>query len=298
MDGVYERLTLKQQYTAGEHFAHVVETRSGMVAVANNGTIYGGGIYDGVVNTDLRHDELNGIHRAYMIGAVHPSARRVLFIGLGSGAWANVLADHPDVESLTVLEINPAYVTMLGFYPNVAALTKKPNVHIEIDDGRRWLSHHPEARFDLIISSTTFNWRSNATSLLSTEFLDLVRQRLNPGGVLLINSTGSGRVQLTVARAFPYVWRISGLMAASESPIALDFARARAQMANYRVDGRLALNMSAPEDRVILDDVLRAATSDVEPRASVLSRLGHLTPITEDNMGTEWFLSRYLRPER
>jgi hypothetical protein len=40
------------------------------------------------------------------------------------------------------------------------------------------------ARFDLIVMETTFNWRANISSLLSAEFLALARTRLNPQSIL------------------------------------------------------------------------------------------------------------------
>ncbi len=44
-------------------FRHLVENRSGVLAVLENGTVYGGGAYDGVFNVDLVHDR-NGLVRA------------------------------------------------------------------------------------------------------------------------------------------------------------------------------------------------------------------------------------------
>jgi len=93
-------------------------------------------------------------------------------IGLASGSWAQVIANDSEVESLTIVEINPGYLPLVAQRPAVRKLLQNPKVAIVIDDGRRWLLHHPERKFDLVVSNTTWNWRANASNLLSIEFLE------------------------------------------------------------------------------------------------------------------------------
>src|SRR5262249_35891912 len=50
---LYERLQYKQEWQQVGRFAHVVETKSGIVTVSQEGAVYGGGIYDGMFNVDL-----------------------------------------------------------------------------------------------------------------------------------------------------------------------------------------------------------------------------------------------------
>ena len=90
--------------------SQVVENRSGIITVDRDGTVFGNGMYDGRFNTDLKHDS-NGIVRPYALSLFHPAPRDVLMIGLSSGSWAQVIANNPDVASLTIVEINPGYVT-------------------------------------------------------------------------------------------------------------------------------------------------------------------------------------------
>jgi spermidine synthase len=112
-------------------------------------------------------------------------------IGLGSGSWAQVVANQPHVEQLTVVEINPGYLKLIPQYPAVASLLGNPRVRIIIDDGRRWLVRSPGQRFDAIVMNTTLHWRNHVSNLLSVDFLRLARQHLNLGGVLFYNITGS-----------------------------------------------------------------------------------------------------------
>ncbi|MBZ5585763.1 MAG: hypothetical protein LAQ30_26930 [Acidobacteriia bacterium] len=103
-----------------------------------DGTVYGGAIYDGRFSVSLV-DDRNIIARAYALSAFHPAPKDVLMIGLASGSWAQVVANHPQVEKLTLVEINPGYLNLIPHHPEVASLLHNPKVDIVIDDGRRWL---------------------------------------------------------------------------------------------------------------------------------------------------------------
>ena len=119
-------------------FTHVIENRSGIITVDTDRTVFGNGMYDGHFNTDLKHDN-NGIVRPYALSLFHPAPRDVLMIGLSSGSWAQVVANNPAVATLTIVEINPGYATLIAQEPEVASLLTNPKVTIVIDDGRRWL---------------------------------------------------------------------------------------------------------------------------------------------------------------
>ena len=61
--------------------------KSGVIAVTQTGTVFGGGIYDGRFNVSLVNDT-NGIQRAFALSYYHPDPKEVLMIGLSSGSWA------------------------------------------------------------------------------------------------------------------------------------------------------------------------------------------------------------------
>ena len=85
-----------------------------------------------------------------MLAALHPNPQEVLEIGLSSGSWARVVASHSAVQKLTIVEINPAYETLLRRYPQAAGLLQDPRVSLHFDDGRRWLRR---IRIGLLMSS-------------------------------------------------------------------------------------------------------------------------------------------------
>ncbi len=291
-DSFYERLLFKEDYSTGQRFANIIETKTGVITVGEDRVVYGHGTYDGTLNTSLI-DDTNGIFRAYGVSAFHPVPRNVLMIGLSSGSWANVLAHHPQVESLTVVEINRGYLDLVAQYPAVSSILVNPKIEIVIDDGRRWLRRNDD-QFDLVVMNTTYHWRSNSTNLLSAEFLELVRDHLKPDGVLMFNATESSQVQRTAALVFPYAYRFSNFMVVSDSPIVPDGQRLRETLATYVVDGRAVFDMNVDQHRQRLEEVVsvlgRADGSwySTEGRESILARTIDDYVVTDDNMGTEW----------
>jgi spermidine synthase len=289
----YDRLLFKSQYP-NSRFAQVVETRSGVIGVTPDGTVFGGGAYDGRFNVGLTKD-INGISRPYAISALHPFPRRVLMIGLGSGSWAQVVANHPQLESLQVVEINPGYLKLIPQHPAVSSLLQNPKVQIAIDDGRRWLMRHPEEKFDFVIANTTFYWRDHISNLLSMEFLQIVRRHLNRGGVFFYNTTRSDDAMATGIAVFPYALRFTRCIAVSDSPILFDRSRWKSVLLQYAIDGRPVVDEHDPQQVSRLDELVNmkddpsgADDLSVEFDDQLRRRLHGRLIITDDNMGLEW----------
>ena len=298
---MYERLLFKSHYKPAMRFSDLVENRNGVIAVFPSTAGYGyptqivfsGGVYDGRFNTDIMRDS-NGIFRAFAICGLDPKPKKVLIIGLASGSWAQVVASDSTVEDVTVVEINPGYLPLIRQYADVESLLRNPKAHIFIDDGRRWLLAHPESRYDFILMNTTWNWRANTSNLLSTEFMGLLREHLNTGGIAYYNTTWSREVLATGVAAFPYALRIHNFLAVSDSPLALDKGTWRTALTHYRIDGRPVFDLANSMQKARLEEVLQLADQlDVpngllESRNSLLKRLKGARLVTDDNMGTEW----------
>lgn len=295
--GLYERMLFRNEYHDGIRFQRLVENRAGVIAVTDDDTVFGGGAYDGRFNTDLVHDS-NGLFRIFQLSSFHPAPKDVLMIGLASGSWGQVLVNHPQLHSLTVVEINPGYLELISQFPQVASLLKNPKVKIVTDDGRRWLMENPERKFNVIVTNTTFNWREHASNLLSVEYLRLVRRHLKSGGVYFYNTTSSPEVFLTGTTVFPYGMRVGNALALSDTPIEIDTERLRATLLAYKIDDRPVFDLSRAQDAMrfqeMLDMTHRFGTSQdlahptVELADSLRARFRGARIITDDNMGTEW----------
>ncbi len=292
---LFERLVFGVRPEASVPFARMVENRNGMIGVTREGAVFGGGVYDGYFNVDPVND-VNIVARIYLLSAFCPAPKRILVIGLASGSWGQILANHPQAEALDAVEINPGYLQLLPQYPVVQSFVQNPKVRIYVDDGRRWLFAHPAARYDAIIANTTFNWRDHSSGLLSSEFLNLVRSHLNPGGVYYFNSTESDETMATALHVFPYGLRVINFLAVSDSPIFIDQERLTENLHQYKIDGRLVFDPQNPESEKILATYNALLNSlkgrpqflGLELSDSLRARLGRRFVITDDNMGLEW----------
>jgi hypothetical protein len=293
---VYGQLEYLRDYRdPGAQLADVVETRSGVVTVDADGAIFGGGVYDGWMFTDIH--ETDTVRRPLSLSFIHPDPKEVLIVGMSGGAWSQLIANHPQVEKVTIIEINPGYVQVVRRYPEVAPLLRNPKVELFFDDGRRWMFRNRRRKFDMIVMDTTYHWRAHATNLLSAEFLGLARGMLKPGGILYYNTTFSYEAQRTGATQFPYAFRFGPLLAVSDSPIQLDRERWRRVLLDYRLEGKPILDPSVPEDVGILNDLLSCAdtlpgdtyvSEGMETRENILRRTAGMPLVTDDNMIVEW----------
>jgi len=217
-------------------------------------------------------------------------------IGLASGSWAQILINDPRVQKFDVVEINPGYLDLIPQYPVVSSLLKNPKLNLFVDDGRRWLLAHPTERYDLIVANSTYHWRDHSTTLLSREFLQLVRQHLNPGGIYYYNTTESDEAMATGLSVYPYSLRIVNFLAVSDSPIVFDRDRWLNLLSTYQIDGRPVFDPLDPKLQQVLA-IYRALAGTVnapprffglETSESMRVRLGRQHLITDDNMGREW----------
>jgi len=111
--------------------------------------------------------------------------RSVLVIGCGAGITAGAVSIDPRVERETIVEIEHLVPQAASAYfgePNFNVL-HNPKVQVRIDDGRHYLLTAKE-RFDGITVDPLDPWVKGAANLYTKEFLEVMKQRLNPGGTV------------------------------------------------------------------------------------------------------------------
>ena len=296
-DLLYEKLTFGNRLDSRTTFARLVENRNGVIGVTQEAAVFGGGVYDGYFRIDPSHDS-NLIIRALALSAFHPAPKRILMVGLSSGSWGQVFANHPQLESLDIVEINPGYLQLIPQYPVVSSLLQNPKVHIYVDDGRRWLIAHPDARYDAIICNSTYFWRDHASSLISVEFFELAHKHLNPRGVFYFNTTESAEAIATALHVFPYGLRVINFLVVSDSPIQVDMLHWVDILRQYKIDNRYLFDPANAEAQQTLAEYVRFAGSinlppeqvGFEGSASLRKKYEHERLTTDNNMGREWEL--------
>jgi len=283
---ILEKMFYKNIYPKKRPFKYVIQNRVGILTVEGSKTdiIYGGGVYDGQFNLDPVLNT-NGIRRAYIIAALHPDPQEVLEIGLSSGSWSRVIANHTAVRKLTVVEINPGYIDLIRRYPEHATILNDPKIKIFIDDGRRWLSRHPDSKFDVIVWNASFNWRNFATNTLSEEFLRLCKNHLRQGGVIYYNTTGSKDIPFTASHVFKFLTQYDSFLAASDRPFAMTPDEKYKNLLKFQNSGKPVFDRDNDALGKVLEELVAFDQSDKSDKVRNKKGLWH---ITDDNMATEF----------
>jgi spermidine synthase len=124
---------------------------------------------------------------------VHPNPKSVLIVGCGAGVTAGSFLTHPSIERVVICEIEPLIPTKVA--PNFknenygvtdakhVADTYKKTVQIVYDDARHFMLTASE-KFDIITSDPIHPWVKGAATLYTKEYFELVKKRLNPGGMV------------------------------------------------------------------------------------------------------------------
>ncbi|WP_395744316.1 fused MFS/spermidine synthase [Prosthecobacter sp.] len=286
----YERLQYKHDFKYGMHFTQTIESRHGVITVDTSNAVYGNGAYDGMIGTKL--EPKSWLVRPYFLSAVRDRIENVLVIGVASGSWTQILVSHPQVKHVTAIELSHGYLDLIHARPEVSSLLANPKLELVIDDGRRWLRQHPDARFDAIVMNTTHHWREFASALLSREFLTEVKAHLTPDGIAFWNCTESPRAARTGMEVFPHTLMVMNHCLASNAPLEPDRGRWEKILADYRIDGQPVI----PADQIggILDFL--SGETLPEPgnmwhwcrRPTMQAAWGDATVITDDNLGHEY----------
>jgi spermidine synthase len=133
--------------------------------------------------SDLRLQRMLG----HLTTLLPRQARSVLVIGCGAGVTAGAVSINPDVERVTIVEIEPLVPKTAGQY--FAAVNHdvlhNPKVRVVVDDARHFLMTTNES-FDAITSDPLDPWVKGAATLYTKEFFDIARAHLNPGGVMTL----------------------------------------------------------------------------------------------------------------
>jgi spermidine synthase len=178
--------------------------------VANRQGYYGEIIYVGEgMNSSMAVSRLGGVLNYHNAGKVQASsdpndmrlqrmlghlatlvpehARDVLVIGCGAGVTAGAVSIDPAVVHETIAEIESLVARAVARYFSAENfdVVQNPKVHVEIDDARHFVLTTKE-KFDAITSDPFDPWVKGAATLYTSEFFELIKRHLNPGGVVTV----------------------------------------------------------------------------------------------------------------
>ncbi|MEC9374484.1 MAG: fused MFS/spermidine synthase [Planctomycetota bacterium] len=198
---------------------------------------------------------------AHLPLVLHGNAKSALVIGLGGGNTLASATLHPSLERIDCVEISPEVQdAALRFFDRQSSMGD-PRVNMITGDGRLHLAMTDQT-YDVIMSQPSNPWVAGASALFTREGFELMRERLNEGGVACIwvqgfkVSTESVKTLVATFRAvFPEMdlWesRVGGdyFLTGYTGPRSIDVAQALEAMRAPRVAQELSrMDMTAPAD--------------------------------------------------
>lgn len=121
----------------------------------------------------------------------HPAPSGVLVISGGAGGLLNEILKHP-VKKIDYVELDPLVIAMIKKFP--AEITQREltdtRVNIINEDGRFFL-HHSPAHYDVALIGVSNLSDLTTNRFFTQEFFFLVKQKLQPKGILAFFLPGS-----------------------------------------------------------------------------------------------------------
>ncbi|MBS1784244.1 MAG: fused MFS/spermidine synthase [Acidobacteria bacterium] len=235
-------------------------------------------------------------------------------VGFGTGRSSAVVAAG-GFKSIDIAEISPGIVqaAQASFQSINNQVLSRPEVHLQLEDGRNFLLLHPNKKYDLITMELSSIWFAGTTSLYSREFYQLAKSRLAPNGVfqqwvqihhLTLSEIGS--VLFTLRSVFPQVslWIAGnqGVLVATDQPQIIRSAALSRMTPSVLgpLTGRPPAEAKTLLDAILKDRVLSPEDVDrnlqsvsATPDLNFLGRPGVLILNTDDNRYLEYATPRY-----
>ncbi len=133
------------------------------------------------------HDAL--VHPAL---ATLPGAKRVLILGGGDGLAAREVLRYPQIESITLVDLDRNMTNLFAKAPMLTALNQhalsSPKVKVLNQDALLWLEQNPDM-FDLILIDFPDPSNFSLGKLYSSTFYRLLEKHLSATGLAVIQAT-------------------------------------------------------------------------------------------------------------
>ncbi len=234
---------------------------------------------------DLKGGPANGYWDDFAVGPLLARGHRVLVLGMGGGASIRAVRSADPQAAIDAVEIDPLVVRVAA---EQFGISSGPGLRIHVGDARRFLAASREG-YD-VIQMDLFRGGPEVPSHLATrEFFELARQRLNPGGVLMVNV-------FDIAPGHPLLATLAATLSQAFPAI---FVRTRRQMNHVVV--AFAEPRSLTEVRAALDaaplpvaDIARAVSRDVRPLSADRDAL----VLTDDRAPVERLTQRMMEAAR
>jgi spermidine synthase len=130
---------------------------------------------------DMRLQRMLGHLPALVLG----QPRSALIVGFGAGVTAGTFVLHPSMQRIVICEMEPIIpkTTRKYFHVQNYDVLDDRRTQMIYDDARHYILTTPE-KFDIITSDPIHPFVKGSAMLYSQEYFEMVKSRLNPGGVV------------------------------------------------------------------------------------------------------------------
>ena len=126
------------------------------------------------------------------MAAAHGGPRKVAVLGGGDGMAVREILKYPSVESITLVELDPAMTQLFNQHETLAQLNshalKNPKVTVINTDAFQWLQDTPEM-FDVVVVDFPDPTNFAIGKLYTNSFYALLEQRLAASGYAVVQTT-------------------------------------------------------------------------------------------------------------
>jgi spermidine synthase len=217
-------------------------------------------------------------------------------VGLGAGSTLTA-ATLTKFRSIDVIELDPLIEQANHYlYPDGIAALRNPKVNYHIDDARHRLLLQNK-RYDAIISQPSHPWLSGSSNLFTKEYFQIIKSRLNEGGIYSqwlnlfnLDATTLKSIFRAMYDVFPHGMNFtvrddgSMILLASNQPIVFNLSRISERMREPTIANVLAKwNINTAHDLLTFFSLSREEANKV----AISSQ-----PNTDDNLMTEVRLAK------
>jgi spermidine synthase len=116
---------------------------------------------------------------------IHHAPKSVLIVGFGAGVTAGSFVPYPDIEKITICEIEPLVprTTSVYFKSENHDVFHDHRTRMVYDDARNYILTTRD-KYDIITSDPLDPWVKGAATLYTKEHFETIKKHLNPGGVV------------------------------------------------------------------------------------------------------------------
>ena len=130
---------------------------------------------------DMRLQRMLG----HLPALIHGQPRSALIVGFGAGVTAGTFVLHPTIQRIAICEMEPLIpkTAKQYFHAQHYDVLDDRRTQIFYDDARHYVLTTPE-KFDIITSDPIHPFVKGSATLYSKEYFEMVKGRLNPGGIV------------------------------------------------------------------------------------------------------------------